>query len=236
MRWKSTTLKSTIENEMKSTLAFDVYGTLIDTSGVFETVQEFMGDEAPAFMEKWRSTQLEYSFRRGLMNAYVDFSVVTREALDHCCSLFNKTLNTAEIQRLMNAYKVLPAFADVETALTDLSETGYRKYAFSNGSENAVATLLENAHIHTMFDGIVSVERTKMFKPSPKVYRHFTETTQSKKEATFLISGNPFDIIGALHYGMKGIWVKRSEKVVFDPWGLQPTAVIQDLTELKSVL
>lgn len=221
---------------MKSTLAFDVYGTLIDTSGVFETLQEYMGNEAPAFMEKWRATQLEYSFRRGLMNAYVDFSVVTQEALDYCISLFNKNMATAEIQRLMDAYKVLPAFADVATALTDLSETGYRKYAFSNGSAKAVTTLLQNADIHTMFDGIVSVERTKMFKPSPVVYRHFIESTQAKTADTFLISGNPFDVIGALNYGMKGIWVKRSEKAVFDPWGVQPTAAIQDLTELKSIL
>lgn len=184
---------------MKQTLAFDVYGTLIDTSGILETLKGVMGAEALEFMDKWRTTQLEYSFRRGLMNAYVDFSVVTREALDYCCSLFNQHMDASEIQRLINAYKVLPAFADVETALTDLSHTEHGKYAFSNGSAPAVSALLQNAGIHTMFDGIVSVERTKMFKPSPVVYQHFVESTQSKKEDTWLISGNPFDVIGALH-------------------------------------
>jgi len=220
---------------MKKTLAFDVYGTLIDTSGVFKTLESIVGVEAQSFMEVWRKKQLEYSFRRGLMNAFVDFSVVTREALEYCCLLFNQKLNIDQIQKLMDSYKVLPAFDDVESALQGLSKEKCSKYAFSNGSAKAVSTLLENANITHLFDGVVSVEKTKMFKPSPIVYQHFNDSTNSKKENTWLISGNPFDVMGAMNYGMKGIWVKRSDTAVFDPWDIKPTAVISNLGELQSV-
>jgi len=221
---------------LKKTLAFDVYGTLIDTSGVYHMLEEYIGGDAQGFMETWRNKQLEYSFRRGLMDAFVDFSVVTREALGYCCLLFEKNLTSDEIRSLMDAYKVLPAFYDIEPALKNLPSEGLDKYAFSNGSNQAVSTLLENANIMDWFDGVVSVEKTRMFKPNSLVYQHFNERTGSQKENTWLISGNPFDIIGGMNYGMKGIWVKRSPNTVFDPWGIEPTAIITTLTDLKSVL
>ncbi len=221
---------------MRQTLAFDVYGTLIDTSGVFQSLEGIIGSEAQSFMEVWRSKQLEYSFRRGLMHAFVDFSVVTRDALEYCCLLFNKTLNTDQIQSLMDTYKVLPAFDDVAAALQVLEKEDYAKYAFSNGSAQAVSTLLENASITKLFDGVVSVEQTKMFKPSPIVYQHFNTSTNSKKESSWLISGNAFDVMGAISYGMKAVWVQRSVKTIFDPWGIEPTAIISSLSELKAVL
>ncbi|MDB4292753.1 haloacid dehalogenase type II [Maribacter sp.] len=221
---------------MKKTLAFDVYGTLIDTSGVFKTLEPIIGPEALSFMEVWRNKQLEYSFRRGLMHAYVDFAVVTKEALEYCCLRFNKKLPKNQIQALMGSYKVLPAFDDVGAALYDLPQENYAKYAFSNGSADAVAGLLKNAKLLDLFEGVVSVERTKMFKPNPLVYRHFNDSTHSEKGNSWLISGNPFDVMGAISYGMKAVWVKRSADAVFDPWGIEPTAVISGLEELSGVL
>ena len=221
---------------MKQTLAFDVYGTLIDTSGVYKTLERSIGAETPSFMEVWRSKQLEYSFRRGMMNTYVDFAVVTRQALDYCCLYFKKDLAETEIKDLMNAYKVLPAFADVKATLQDLQKEDYASFAFSNGSAQAVTALLEHTDIIKLFDGVVSVEKTKMFKPNPLVYQHFNDSTNSEKENTWLISGNPFDVMGALSYGMKAIWVKRSDEAVFDPWGMEPTAVVSTLTNLKTIL
>jgi len=221
---------------MKKTLAFDVYGTLIDTSGVYTTLENCIGKDAQAFMETWRAKQLEYSFRRGMMNAFVDFSIVTREALNYSCLRFNKMLSKTDIQVLMDAYTVLPAFGDVEKALHNLEQENFAKYAFSNGSAQAVSTLLNTANITNLFDGVVSVEKTKMFKPNPIVYQHLNDSTNSIKENTWLISGNPFDIIGAISYGMKAVWVKRASNAVFDPWGIEPTAVISNLGELKAVL
>ena len=48
----------------------------------------------------------------------------------------------------------------------------------------------------------------------------------------WLISGNPFDVIGAISAGMKSVWVKRSGRAVFDPWGIEPTVTVDTLSEL----
>ena len=44
---------------MSTTVAFDVYGTLIDTHGVISTLQNIVGDKAVQFSHTWRDKQLE---------------------------------------------------------------------------------------------------------------------------------------------------------------------------------
>jgi len=221
---------------MKNTLAFDVYGTIINTSGVYDLLVTFMEEKANPFMDAWRNKQLEYSFRRGLMNKYADFSICTKHALEFCCLAFQIELSFGQKDALMEQYKVLPAFPDVAAGLHILRESGYKLYAFSNGSESAISGLLKNANIMEYFHGIVSVEEVKMFKPSPLVYAHFNKKTNSAIPNSWLISSNPFDVIGAISYGMRSAWVQRSSESIFDPWGVEPTTIIEKITDLKLAL
>ncbi len=46
-----------------------------------------------------------------------------------------------------------------------------------------------------------------MFKPSPIVYDYFLESTNTKKEESWLISSNNFDVIGSKMFGMHSAWV-----------------------------
>lgn len=221
---------------MRYTLAFDVYGTLINTSGVFNSLKKLTGDAAKPFMDTWRNKQLEYSFRRGLMNKYADFSICTKDSLEYCCQLFNTNLTKKEKESLLDEYTILPAFPDVEPGLIDLKKSGHKIYAFSNGSENAVFKLLTTAKIIEIFDGVVSVENTLSFKPNPLVYQHFNKKTNSTKSNSWLISSNPFDVIGAVSYGMNSAWVQRDKDSIFDPWGIEPTIIINQLTNLSPKL
>ncbi|MGB1110029.1 MAG: haloacid dehalogenase type II [Gammaproteobacteria bacterium] len=221
---------------MPATLAFDVYGTLIDTHGVVTLLREMIGDRAQAFSQSWRDKQLEYSFRRGLMQNYANFAVCTRDALDYCCTLYGAELTDDDKQALLDRYKGLPAFDDVGDALSGLGEHGHRLFAFSNGTAEAVAGLLNTAGIRDRFQDIVSVDDLRSFKPNPAVYAHFLRQTNARADEAWLISSNPFDVIGAVSAGMRSAWVKRSEAAVFDPWGIEPTVTISSLAELRSKL
>ncbi|MDV7186538.1 haloacid dehalogenase type II [Lutibacter sp. TH_r2] len=221
---------------MKYTLAFDVYGTLINTSGVYTSLEKMIGNKAKPVMDTWRNKQLEYSFRRGLMNKFVDFSVCTKNALDYSCQLFKVNLSDAQKNALLNEYKVLPSYPDVKKGLQQLKNQEHKLYAFSNGSATAVSNLLINAEIIDFFDGVVSVEAIKMFKPSPKVYEYFNKKTNSNKSDSWLISSNPFDVIGAASYGIKTAWVQRTQELIFDPWGIEPTTIINSMEELSTKL
>jgi 2-haloacid dehalogenase len=217
---------------MTITLGFDIYGTLIDPHGVTVKLGELIGDQAPAFSKLWREKQLEYTFRRGLMREYQNFPVCTRNALDYADAVFKTNINEDDKQALMQVYRVLPAYDDVPEALEKIRSAGFRMYGFSNGVAEAVSGLLENAGIAEFFDGVVSVDDIKTFKPSPDVYQHFVDSTGSDKANAWLVSSNPFDVQGAVNFGMQAAWLHRFKDVVFDPWGIEPTIVMDELVEI----
>jgi len=218
---------------MKTVLAFDVYGTLIDTAGVVSRLNQLVGsDVAQAFSRTWREKQLEYSFRRGLMRRYENFAICTRDALEFTCACFHTDLSQDNKESLLGAYRALPAFEDAAECLRSLSAQGLALYAFSNGTQDAVETLLTTAGIRDYFLGVVSVDDLKTFKPDPNVYRYFLSRSGADPRNAWLVSGNPFDVIGAISAGMHGAWVKRSSEAIFDPWGIEPTIEIGNLMEL----
>lgn len=214
------------------TLAFDVYGTLINTHSIVVDLEEYVGSQAPEFSRAWREKQLEYSFRRGLMQNYESFGVCTSNALDYTNSFFKNPLSQQAKEGLLNAYKTLPAFDDVKEGLIRAKGSGFRLFAFSNGSADAVEMLLTAAGIRDLFLGVVSVDELKSFKPNPAVYSHFLRKSGSVGANAWLISGNPFDVIGAISAGMRAAWVRRSPEALFDPWGIEPTITVSGLTGL----
>ncbi|HMB74063.1 MAG TPA: haloacid dehalogenase type II [Gammaproteobacteria bacterium] len=218
----------------KPVLAFDVYGTLIDTAGIAAQLRENVGDRATAFAQLWREKQLEYTFRRGLMQRYEIFPECTRRALEYCCAALDAPLDDASCERLLAAYRVLPAYPDALTALAALQDAGRRMFAFSNGIREDIESLLGHAGIADYFEDIVSVDEIGTFKPNPDVYRHFLQRASAEAADAWLISGNPFDVIGALATGMRAAWVRRSPAAVFDPWEFEPTATITSLVELDT--
>ncbi|MFA7553341.1 MAG: haloacid dehalogenase type II [Spongiibacteraceae bacterium] len=221
---------------MSTTLGFDVYGTLIDTQGVLSTLETMIPDRANDFSKTWREKQLEYSFRRGLMQNYVNFSVCTSQALEYTCQLYDLPLTEAQKNKLLASYSTLPAFDDVAQGLAQLKEASFRLYAFSNGSRDAIDTLLNNAGIREFFDGVVSCDDIKSFKPNPAVYGHFMRQSDASCDSAWLVSSNPFDVIGARSAGMHAAWVQRSSSTIFDPWGIEPTVTIRGLDDLHDKL
>jgi 2-haloacid dehalogenase len=221
---------------MPVTLAFDVYGTLIDTDGVVQKLNWMVGDKALDFSHTWREKQLEYSFRRGLMQLYADFSVCTRDALNFTCAFHDAPLTDAQKDELLALYRTLPPFEDVKEGLALLSGAGHSLFAFSNGTSDDVNSLLSNAEIGSYFLDVISVETLRSYKPNPAVYSHFLRETGCSGCDAWLVSSNPFDVIGAISAGMRGIWLQRSEGRPFDPWGIEPTYTISSLREIEGQL
>jgi 2-haloacid dehalogenase len=217
---------------MPLTIAFDVYGTLIDTSGVVTALEKHIGHRAEPFSNLWRTKQLEYSFRRGLMQNYRDFSVCTSQALDFCCQTFQVELGAAERVDLLESYRYLPAFADAKQGLERLKASGFRLFAFSNGKPDDVRNLLAHACIDQYLEDVVSTDEIKSFKPNPAVYAHFLRRAGACGAEAWLVSGNPFDVIGAISAGMRSAWVRRAPQAVFDPWEMPPSLTVATLVEL----
>jgi 2-haloacid dehalogenase len=165
------------------------------------------------------------------MRQYENFEVCTRQALEYCCAEYDVSLSSEQKDELLQSYRCLPAFADVEESLVALKAEGHLLFAFSNGSAEAVEEVLQTNGLRQCFEDVLSCDALKTFKPNPDVYHYFMREAGQAKD-TWLVSGNPFDVIGAVSAGMKSAWVKRSDRVVFDPWGIEPTLTVAALSEL----
>ena len=217
-------------------LAFDVYGTLIDTAGVTGRLAELVGDHAPAFSDQWRTKQLEYTWRYGLMGQYRDFRICTRQALEWTCAHFGCEISAADRDGLMALYLELPPFEDVPGGLEALKSLGVGMYAFSNGVPADLEVLLRKAGLLDLMDGIVSVDDKKTFKPDPLLYRYMVERGGSDTADTWLVSSNVFDVCGAVAAGLKAFWVQRNPAICFDAWEFRPTHIVQGIDGIVEFL
>ena len=220
---------------MPIALGLDVYGTLVDPLEMERQLKALFGDRGSAMCALWRQKQLEYSFRRGLMRRYEDFDACTRRALSYVCDTFKVELTDAAQRQLLTDYLHLPPFSDVLPALEALKASGCVLLAFSNGVEDSVRTVLSNASVLPYLEAVVSVDDIKSFKPNPDVYAYLARRCGECSE-TWVVSANPFDVIGAKSAQLKAVWVKRNPEVVFDPWEFEPDIVVSNLFELANEL
>jgi 2-haloacid dehalogenase len=216
-------------------LAFDMYGTLVDPIRIWKQLDQYVPQNVQRIAEIWRQKQLEFTFRLTVMERYEDFEQVTRKALDYALAAVGSDLDTEQKDLLMAQYNDLERFADVEPGLQRLKDAGYTMVVFSNGSPFMLTSIMHAAHLQPYFQGFVSVDEVKVYKPSPKVYQHVANLLGRPIGEVRLISSNPFDVIGAESAGMQAAWVNRSGGL-FDTLGPKPQMVVGTLVELADVL
>ena len=125
-------------------------------------------------------------------------------------------------------------------------------------SRIAYAYLLERiAHFHSMphqtknikmeyaqrhFESCIQTSSRRCLSYVESGLAEETEATMKRRDnlpdpkTVWLISSNPFDVIGAKVIGLQSVWIRRSPDVIFDPWGIEPTLTVANLLELYDVL
>ena len=217
-------------------IGFDVYGTLVDPLGMDAPLRQHVGDLAERFAAVWRERQIDWAFRRSLMERYADFDAVTRDAFRATAAMLGLDLRTAEAG-LLEIYRQLPAFADAHDGLLRLAEAGHRLVAFSNGVAATLRGLLTHARLMPPLAEVISVDEVKTYKPSPRVYRHLVERGGLGPDQTWLVSANAWDVLGAKSAGLRAAWVRRSSHARWDGGGIgEPDVEVASLLELVRAL
>ncbi|NIQ02490.1 MAG: haloacid dehalogenase type II, partial [Nitrospinaceae bacterium] len=85
------------------------------------------------------------------MRNYRDFSVCSRQALEFACLSFGVRLSADETKKILEATETLPAFPEVRDGLERCQAAGFRLFAFSNGSREAVRRGLHGAALEVYF-------------------------------------------------------------------------------------
>lgn len=139
----------------------------------------------------------------------------------------------------MKSYDSLSIFPDVAPTLKNLSSNpDIECVVFSNGTKtmvsNSVNSSEELSPYASVFRNLVTVDFVRSFKPAPEVYKYLAQRVEKvgKEDEMWLVSGNPFDVVGARAVGMQAAWVDRVGNGWQDMLGGEPTVVVRSLEEV----
>ena len=214
-------------------IIFDAYGTLFDVNSAAEKCKGKIGDKWEDFANYWRSTQLEYTWLRSLMNRHKDFWKITEDSLDKSMKFFK--IDNSMRNDLLDLYKVLSPFSEVKETLNKLKKKNFKLAILSNGTPSLLGNLVKNNNLENIFDDIFSIEEVGIFKPDSKVYELPVNKYNIKKDEILFLSANTWDVSGGGNYGYNSVWVNRN-KNIFDNLDYQPLDEIHDLSELLEII
>ena len=210
-------------------IIFDAYGTLFDVNSAAEKCKDKIGDKWEGFANFWRTTQLEYTWLRSLMDRHKDFWQITEDSLDKSIKVFN--IDPSMRNELLNLYKILSPYKEVLETLKTLKEKKFKLAILSNGTPSLLDELVKSNHLDNLFDDIFSIEQVGVYKPSSRVYDMPIKKYNINKSEVAFLSANTWDVSGGGNYGYQSIWVNRNNNV-FDNLDFKPKCQITDLNKL----
>ena len=191
-------------------IAFDVYGTLVDVHSVTDVCERHYPSHGSELSRVWRQKQLEYSWLVSLMDRYEDFHQLTRRALGFATRSLGLPNASGDVEAaLLDEYAHLRPFPEVPEALVRLAR-GRRLFVLSNGAPAMLETLLTNTGLRPRFEGVLSVDPLRRFKPAPAVYRLVVDRTGVPADRVVFVSANGWDVAGARSFGLRVVWVNRA--------------------------
>ncbi len=214
-------------------IIFDAYGTLFDVNSAAEKCKDKIGGKWEAFANFWRTTQLEYTWLRSLMERHKDFWLVTEDSLDKSMKAFDIDLSMKE--ELLNLYKVLSPYKEVPETLKTLKEKNFKLAILSNGTPSLLNELVKSNNLENLFDDIFSIEEVGVYKPSSKVYDIPIKKYHIEKSEVAFLSANTWDVSGGGNYGYQSIWINRNDNI-FDKLDYKPKYELDNLNKLISLL
>jgi len=214
-------------------IIFDAYGTLFDVNSAAEKCKDKIGDKWEGFSNYWRTTQLEYTWLRSLMNRHKDFWKITEDSLDKSMKTFN--IDYSMKNDLLNLYKVLSPFPEVPEVLKKLKEKNYKLGILSNGTPALLYELVKSNNLDNIFDDIFSIEEIGIYKPDSKVYDMPIIKYKIQKNEVAFFSANTWDVSGGGNYGYSSIWVNRNNNI-FDNLDYKPKEEVKNLKQLLDII
>jgi len=214
---------------------FDLYGTLFDTSSIAGTCEKLYPGMGAQLSQLCREKQLQYTWLLSLMGKYANFDAVTKNAVRFVLNQLNLSHTEESVKELYSAYLNLDPFPEVPGVLRSLHQEN-KLTILSNGTEKMIRAVLKRSSLLSLFHEVMSVDRVKAYKPSPRVYALAPRTLRIPKNKILFVSSNTWDASGAKAFGFKVAWVNRKGQVAFDELGYRPDHEVKDLTGILRII
>lgn len=222
------------EPERVTTITFDSYSTLVDVDAAEQALADRVGNPEP-ISKLWRSRSLAYTFVANQTDAYQPFYEMNRDALQYALDAFEVEIPPEERDEILAVYHELDVFDDVRDGIERLRDAGYDCFVVSNGNPEMLASMIEHARIDDLIDDTISADEIETFKPAAELYRHAAARTGTPIDEITHVTAGWFDVMGAQHAGMQGVWANR-KSMPWEPFDGSPYMTVETFYELASEL
>lgn len=209
---------------------FDAYGTLFDPHALIALLESRLPGRGAEVSRTWRDTQLRYTWLRSLMDRWVPFEAVTRDALRYAARAVGEDPDALDLDEVLAAYATLPPFVEVVEVLQELPG---RAAILSNGSRAMIHAALHAAALAGRFDAILTSDDVAVYKPSPRIYRLATERLAVPAPEVRFVSANAWDCAGAASFGFS-VWRVARVPAPDEELGVPPPA--RTIADLRGLL
>src|SRR5271157_1057873 len=200
----------TVDFEQFTTISFDCYGTLIDwESGILPTLR--------AILEK-------HGVNHGLVDAdllelygefeaqaesgpYQSYRSVLESVVRAFANRFHFVATPGELRSLHESVGTWRPFPDTVAALCQLQKR-YRLAVISNIDDDLFAETRK--HLEVEFDGVITAERARTYKPSLNNFQMALQTLALAPERLLHAGQSVYhDVVPARSMGISTVWVNR---------------------------
>ena len=213
-------------------LTFDVYGTLLNTSTIPETIRQIAIEnqidpiEAANMFESYQDLVI---YGEG----YADFDEKLRKALMWTDIFMNANVFEKSFDKLLNTYYNLKPFPEVINTLKEMKRRNYILVIMSN-SVKSIMNINQHA-LEDLFDVVLLAQDSKAYKPNLQFFKYVHEKLDfDHNNHTHIAQGYWSDIMPANQMNWTNkIWVNREHSKFSSKY---PCNMVYNLTETLQYL
>jgi len=191
-------------------ISFDCYGTLIDWELGMKNALRELAEKKDISIDiekvpgKYIKIELEVEKER-----YRKYSEILTISLKRF--LKEVELKPEEEKIFVNTLPKWPPFPETREVLRELKNRGYKLAILSNIDEDMIKKSIDLIGIE--FDGVITAEQTRSYKPSHKHWERMLEIFKIPKEKILHVAASyVHDIIPAHELGIKTAWINRNKE------------------------
>jgi 2-haloacid dehalogenase len=220
-------------------LTFDCYGTLVDwESGLLTVLRPILNNHGETVSDDALLVQYAELETAVEGEAYRSYRAVLREVVFRLGQRLGFLPSEEEADSLAQSLPSWPPFPDTMEALKALRKR-YKLWVLSNVDNDLFAGTQERLDV--AFDGAVTAEEVKSYKPSPRHFEAALERIGLPKETVLHVAQSLYhDIAPAKAMGLSVVWVNRRQgrpgSGATPPAHAKPDLEVPDLRTLVELL
>lgn len=193
---------------MNKILTFDCYGTLLDTSPLYNFIGKIAEDHGLSG-SKAINTFSSYEDRLMYGENFINYDELLMEILSYCNMEMDCDVFTAQYGQVLELHKDFQPFSDVLEALRKLKQNGYILAVMSNTTNKIMDWHMEK--LENLFDNRLVAEDAKCYKPDLRFFQMAEKKFGLKaKEHCHIAKGYWWDIVPSCKMGWNRIWLNRT--------------------------